>query len=291
MACSRCRWQLIRLCATLRKPKASWNFIMAKITTAVLQKMKQQGEKISMLTAYDASFAKLFAEQGVEILLIGDSLGMVLQGHSDTLPVTIADIAYHTRAVRAGASDAFIIADMPFMSYGTLEQSLQSVIPLMQAGANMVKLEGGDFLLPTIQALTERGVPVCGHLGLTPQSVHVFGGYKVQGKTADKADAMVRQALALQEAGAQLLVLECIPTALAERITQALAIPVIGIGAGNVTDGQVLVMHDLLGISSGYIPKFSKNYLAQTGEIRSAIASYVSEVKAGTFPGQEHSFN
>ena len=264
---------------------------MAKITTAVLQKMKQQGEKISMLTAYDASFAKLFAEQGVEILLIGDSLGMVLQGHSDTLPVTIADIAYHTRAVRAGASDAFIIADMPFMSYGTLEQTLQSVVPLMQAGANMVKLEGGDFLLPTIQALTERGVPVCGHLGLTPQSVHVFGGYKVHGKTAEKADAMVRQALALQEAGAQLLVLECIPTALAERITQALAIPVIGIGAGNVTDGQVLVMHDLLGISSGYIPKFSKNYLAQTGEIRSAIASYVSEVKAGTFPGQEHSFN
>lgn len=264
---------------------------MAKITTAVLQKMKQQGEKISMLTAYDASFAKLFAEQGVEILLIGDSLGMVLQGHSDTLPVTISDIAYHTRAVRAGAKDAFIIADMPFMSYGTLEQALQSVVPLMQAGANMVKLEGGDFLLPTIQALTERGVPVCGHLGLTPQSVHVFGGYKVQGKTADKADAMVRQALALQEAGAQLLVLECIPTALAERITQALAIPVIGIGAGNVTDGQVLVMHDLLGISSGYIPNFSKNYLAQTGEIRSAIASYVSEVKAGTFPGQEHSFN
>lgn len=264
---------------------------MAKITTAVLQKMKQQGEKISMLTAYDASFAKLFAEQGVEVLLIGDSLGMVLQGHSDTLPVTISDIAYHTRAVRAGASEAFIIADMPFMSYGTLEQTLQSVIPLMQAGANMVKLEGGDFLLPTIQALTERGVPVCGHLGLTPQSVHVFGGYKVQGKTAEKADAMVRQALALQDAGAQLLVLECIPTALAERITKALAIPVIGIGAGNVTDGQVLVMHDLLGISSGYIPKFSKNYLAQTGEIRSAIASYVSEVKASTFPGQEHSFN
>ncbi len=263
---------------------------MAKITTAVLQKMKQQGEKISMLTAYDASFAKLFAEQGVEILLIGDSLGMVLQGHSDTLPVTIADIAYHTRAVRAGASDAFIIADMPFMSYGTLEQTLQSVVPLMQAGANMVKLEGGDFLLPTIQALTERGVPVCGHLGLTPQSVHVFGGYKVQGKTAEKADAMVRQALALQEAGAQLLVLECIPTALAERITQALAIPVIGIGAGNVTDGQVLVMHDLLGISSGYIPKFSKNYLAQTGEIRSAIAAYVSEVKSQIFPGPEHSF-
>lgn len=264
---------------------------MAKITTAVLQKMKQQAEKISMLTAYDASFAKLFAEQGVEVLLIGDSLGMVLQGRSDTLAVTVTDIAYHTRAVRAGAPDAFVIADMPFMSYGTTEQALQQVIPLMQAGANMVKLEGGDFLLPTVKALTERGVPVCGHLGLTPQSVHVFGGYKVQGKTADKADAMVQQALALQDAGAQLLVLECIPTALAARITQTLNIPVIGIGAGNVTDGQVLVMHDLLGISSGYIPKFSKNYLAQTGEIRSAIASYVSEVKSGVFPSAEHSFN
>ena len=263
---------------------------MAKITTAVLQKMKQQGNKISMLTAYDASFAKLFAEQGVEVLLIGDSLGMVLQGHGDTLPVTVRDIAYHTRAVRSGAPDAFVIADMPFMSYGTLEQALQNVVPLMQAGANMVKLEGGDFLLPTVKALTERGVPVCGHLGLTPQSVHVFGGYKVQGKTDAAADAMVAQAKALQEAGAQLLVLECIPTVLAKRITEALNIPVIGIGAGNVTDGQVLVMHDLLGISSGYIPKFSKNYLAQTGEIRSAIAAYVSEVKSQTFPANEHSF-
>ena len=263
---------------------------MAKITTAVLQKMKQQGNKISMLTAYDASFAKLFAEQGVEVLLIGDSLGMVLQGHDDTLPVTVSDIAYHTRAVRAGAPDAFVIADMPFMSYGTLEQALQNVVPLMQAGANMVKLEGGDFLQPTVKALTERGVPVCGHLGLTPQSVHVFGGYKVQGKTDAAADAMVEQAQALQAAGAQLLVLECIPTPLAKRITEALSIPVIGIGAGNVTDGQVLVMHDLLGISSGYIPKFSKNYLAQTGEIRSAIAAYVREVKSQTFPANEHSF-
>jgi 3-methyl-2-oxobutanoate hydroxymethyltransferase len=263
---------------------------MAKITTAVLQKMKQQGDKISMLTAYDASFAKLFAEQGVDVLLVGDSLGMVLQGNDDTLPVTIADIAYHTRAVRAGAPDAFVIADMPFMTYGTLEQTLQNVVPLMQAGANMVKLEGGGFLLPSVKALTERGVPVCGHLGLTPQSVHIFGGYKVQGKTGAAADNMVEQAQALQHAGVQLLVLECIPTTLAKRITDALTIPVIGIGAGNVTDGQVLVMHDLLGISSGYIPKFSKNYLAQTGEIRSAIAAFVSEVKRQTFPGTEHSF-
>lgn len=264
---------------------------MAKINTAVLQKMKQQAEKITMLTAYDASFAKLFAEQGVEILLVGDSLGMVLQGHSDTLPVTITDIAYHTRSVRAGAPNAFVIADMPFMSYGTTEQTLQNVIPLMQAGANMVKVEGGEFLLPTIKALTERGVPVCGHLGLTPQSVHVFGGFKVQGKSNEQADAMLEQALALQAAGIQLLVLECIPTALAKRITDALTIPVIGIGAGNVTDGQVLVMHDIMGISSGYIPKFSKNYLQQTGEIRSAISTFVSEVKSGVFPSAEHSFN
>ena len=263
---------------------------MAKITTAVLQKMKQQGDKITSLTAYDASFAKLFADEGVDVLLIGDSLGMVLQGHGDTLPVTVQDIAYHTRCVRAGAPDAFVIADLPFMSYSSTEQAFSSVTPLMQAGANMVKLEGGDFLLPTVKALTERGVPVCGHLGLTPQSVHLFGGYKVQGRSNEQADAMLRQAKALQEAGAQLLVLECIPVELANRITAALSIPVIGIGAGAGTDGQVLVMHDLLGISSGYIPKFSKNFLQQTGEIRSAIRQYVADVKSQSFPAAEHSF-
>jgi 3-methyl-2-oxobutanoate hydroxymethyltransferase len=263
---------------------------MAKITTAVLQKMKQQGDKITSLTAYDASFGKLFAEEGVDVLLIGDSLGMVLQGHTDTLPVTVSDIAYHTRCVRAGAADAFVIADLPFMSYASTEQAFQTVLPLMQAGANMVKLEGGDFLLPTVKALTERGVPVCGHLGLTPQSVHLFGGYKVQGRSDEQANAMLRQAEALQEGGAQLLVLECIPVELANRITAALSIPVIGIGAGAGTDGQVLVMHDLLGISSGYIPKFSKNFLQQTGEIRSAIRQYVADVKSQTFPAAEHSF-
>lgn len=263
---------------------------MAKITTAVLQKMKQQGDKITSLTAYDASFAKLFADEGVEVLLIGDSLGMVLQGHGDTLPVTVQDIAYHTRCVRAGAPDAFVIADLPFMSYASTEQTFASVTPLMQAGANMVKLEGGDFLLPTVKALTERGVPVCGHLGLTPQSVHLFGGYKVQGRSNEQADAMLRQAKALQEAGAQLLVLECIPVELANRITAALSIPVIGIGAGAGTDGQVLVMHDLLGISSGYIPKFSKNFLQQTGEIRSAIRQFVADVKNQSFPAAEHTF-
>jgi len=263
---------------------------MAKITTAQLLKLKQKGEKITALTAYDASFAKLFADAGVEVILIGDSLGMVLQGHSDTLPVTTAEIAYHTRCVRAGAPLAFVIADMPFMSYATVEQAMQNATPLMQAGANMVKLEGGDFLLPTIKALTERGIPVCGHLGLTPQSVHVFGGFKVQGRDEQAADLMVQQAIALQDAGAQLLVVECIPSALAERISKALVIPVIGIGAGKETDGQILVMHDLLGISSGYIPKFSKNFLQETGEIKQAIGKYIQDVKQGQFPGPEHSF-
>ena len=263
---------------------------MAKITTATLLKMKQQGEKITMLTAYDASFAKLFAEQGVETILVGDSLGMVLQGHADTLPVTVEQIAYHVRCVRAGAPQAFVIADMPFMSYATPEQTFQTVVPMMQAGANMVKMEGGEFLLPTIKALTERGVPVCGHIGLTPQSVHVFGGFKVQGRDDDAADHILAQALALEEAGVQLLVVECIPTHLADRISKALRIPVIGIGAGPVTDGQVLVMHDLLGISSGYIPKFSKNFLQETGDIKQAIARYVQDVKQGRFPGPEHSF-
>lgn len=263
---------------------------MAKITTATLLKLKQQGEKITMLTAYDASFAKLFAESGVETLLIGDSLGMVLQGQSDTLPVTIEQIAYHTRCVRAGAPQAFVIADMPFMSYATMEQTFASVTPLMQAGANMVKMEGGEFLLPTIKALTERGVPVCGHIGLTPQSVHVFGGFKVQGRDDSAAEHILAQALALEAAGGQLLVVECIPAQLAQRISSALRIPVIGIGAGVDTDGQVLVMHDLLGISSGYIPKFSKNFLAETGDIKKAISKYVADVKQGAFPGPEHSF-
>ena len=217
--------------------------------------------------------------------------GMVLQGHPDTLPVSTAEIAYHTRCVRAGAPQAFVIADMPFMSYATMEQAFANATPLMQAGANMVKLEGGEFLLPTIRALTERGVPVCGHIGLTPQSVHVFGGFKVQGRDADNAQRILDEAKALQAAGAQLLVLECIPATLAKAITEALIIPVIGIGAGADTDGQILVMHDVLGISSGYIPRFSKNYLKQTGEIRSAIRAYIDEVANGSFPAEEHIFN
>ncbi|WP_281212483.1 3-methyl-2-oxobutanoate hydroxymethyltransferase [Shewanella insulae] len=264
---------------------------MSKITSSTLLKFKQEGKKFTALTAYDASFAGAFDSEGIDVLLVGDSLGMVLQGHDDTLPVTVEDIAYHTRCVRRGIKRSLLIADMPFMSYASPEQAMTNATALMQAGANMVKLEGGHWLLETVTKLTERGIPVCAHLGLTPQSVHVFGGFKVQGRDADNAQRIIDEAKAIEAAGAQLLVLECIPAALAKSITEALTIPVIGIGAGADTDGQILVMHDVLGISSGYIPRFSKNYLAQTGEIRSAIRAYIEEVDTGVFPAAEHTFS
>ncbi|WP_088332753.1 3-methyl-2-oxobutanoate hydroxymethyltransferase [Lacimicrobium sp. SS2-24] len=264
---------------------------MKKVTISTLIKMKQQGERISMLTAYDASFAKLFDEQGVDTILIGDSLGMVLMGEDDTLPVTIEQMVYHTRSVRKGTQRAFVIADMPFMSYATTEQTFTNATKLMAAGASMVKMEGGSWLLDSVRGLAERGIPVCGHLGLTPQSVHKLGGFKVQGREEQQADDLLKQALALEEAGAQLLVLECVPTSLANRVTQALSIPVIGIGAGPGTDGQVLVMHDMFGISANYMPKFSKNYLAICGDIRKAVALFIEEVKQGKFPTDEESFS
>ena len=264
---------------------------MSKVTSSTLMKFKQEGKKFTAITAYDASFAGAFDSEGVDILLVGDSLGMVLQGHQDTLPVTVADIAYHTACVKRGVSRALLIADMPFMSYATPEQTMQNATILMQAGASMVKVEGGHWLLDSVKKLTERGIPVCAHLGLTPQSVHVFGGFKIQGRDADNAQRIVDEAIALEAAGAQLLVVECIPASLAKRVTEALTIPVIGIGAGADTDGQILVMHDVLGISSGYIPRFSKNYLKQTGEIRAAIRAYIDEVAQGIFPGEEHTFN
>ncbi|MDO6618031.1 MULTISPECIES: 3-methyl-2-oxobutanoate hydroxymethyltransferase [unclassified Shewanella] len=264
---------------------------MSKVTSSTLIKFKQEGKKFTALTAYDASFAGAFDSEGVDVLLVGDSLGMVLQGHNDTLPVTVDDIAYHTASVSRGCKRALLIADMPFMSYATPEQTMRNASTLMQAGATMVKMEGGEWLLESVKMLTERGIPVCAHLGLTPQSVHVFGGFKIQGREEDKAQRMIDDAKALEAAGAQLLVVECIPTALAKKISEALTIPVIGIGAGPDTDGQILVMHDVLGISSGYIPKFSKNYLKQTGEIRAAIRAYIEEVANGSFPADEHSFN
>ncbi|MEP4889420.1 MAG: 3-methyl-2-oxobutanoate hydroxymethyltransferase [Aliiglaciecola sp.] len=262
-----------------------------KVTTSTLFKMKQDKQKITALTAYDASFAKLFDEQGVDVILIGDSLGMVLQGCDDTLSVTIDEIAYHTSSVRKGTDRAFVIADMPFMTYATPEQTYANAAKLMAAGASMVKVEGGDWLVETIKGLNLRGVPVCGHLGLTPQSVHVFGGFKVQGRDDLQAEQLFEQAEALAHAGVQLLVLECVPSSLAEKISKAINIPVIGIGAGVHTDGQILVMHDMFGVSANYMPKFSKNYLEITGDMREAVKSYIEEVQNGVFPGPEHSFN
>ncbi|MFC3033177.1 3-methyl-2-oxobutanoate hydroxymethyltransferase [Pseudoalteromonas fenneropenaei] len=264
---------------------------MAKTSVSTLLKMKQAKQKIVALTAYDASFAKLFHDAGVEIILVGDSLGMVLQGGDDTLAVTIADIAYHTRCVRAGSKELFVIADMPFMTYSNPAAACENAATLMRAGANMVKLEGGEWLYDSIRLLTQQGIPVCGHLGLTPQSVHVFGGFKIQGRDDAQAERMIADAKALEAAGAQLLVVECIPSSLAKRISEAVSIPVIGIGAGKETDGQILVMHDLVGISAGYIPKFSKNFLAETGNMPAAVKKYCDDVKSGAFPGPEHEFN
>ncbi|EOV1983513.1 TPA: 3-methyl-2-oxobutanoate hydroxymethyltransferase [Vibrio parahaemolyticus] len=261
---------------------------MKKMTINDLIKWKQEGRKFATSTAYDASFAQLFESQEMPVLLVGDSLGMVLQGENDTLPVTVDDIVYHTRCVRAGSPNCLLMADMPFMSYATPEQACENAAKLMRAGANMVKIEGGDWLVDTVKVLTERAVPVCAHLGLTPQSVNIFGGYKIQGRDQEKADRMVKDALALQEAGAQIVLLECVPAELAERITKVLDVPVIGIGAGNVTDGQILVMHDMFGISANYMPKFSKNFLAETGDMRKAVAKYIEDVANGVFPDDAH---
>ena len=252
--------------------------------------MKQQGQKIATITAYDASFAKLFDQTGIHAILIGDSLGMVLQGKKDTLPVSIDDMVYHTQCVNHGVHETLVISDMPFMSYATKTQAFENAAKLMQAGASMVKMEGGSWLIETIEGLVERGIPVCGHLGLTPQSVHLFGGFRVQGREQDKALEMIEQAKQLEQAGVQLLVLECIPSELGKAITEAVRIPTIGIGAGKNTDGQILVMHDALGISCTYMPKFSRNFLADTGDIKQAVALYISEVSQGNFPGDEHSF-
>jgi 3-methyl-2-oxobutanoate hydroxymethyltransferase len=264
---------------------------MAKITTSTLFKMAQQGEKIATITAYDASFAKLFDQAGIHAILIGDSLGMVLQGQDDTLPVTIEEMAYHTRSVRRGVENTLVISDMPFMSYATKEQAYKNAAKLMQAGANIVKMEGGSWLVDTIKGLVERGIPVCGHLGLTPQSVNVFGGFKVQGRQNEQALEMIAQAKSLEAAGAQLLVLECIPASLGKAITAAVNIPTIGIGAGKDTNGQILVMHDALGISCNYMPKFSRNFLKDTGDIKKAIELYINDVSQGKFPADEHIFN
>lgn len=261
---------------------------MKKVTINDLIKCKKEGRKFATSTAYDASFAQLFENEGMPVLLVGDSLGMVLQGKSDTLPVTVEEIAYHTRCVRAGSPNCLLMADMPFMSYATPEQACEQAAIIMRAGANMVKIEGGSWLVDTVKMLTERAVPVCAHLGLTPQSVNIFGGYKVQGREEADAEKMLEDALALQHAGAQIILLECVPSSLAKMITDAVDVPVIGIGAGPATDGQILVMHDMFGISANYMPKFSKNFLSDTGDMRKAVAKYITDVESGRFPDAAH---
>lgn len=263
---------------------------MRTITINTLQAIKQDKEKFAVLAAYDATFAHFISEAEVEVILVGDSLGMVVQGHDTTLPVTIEQVAYHTAAVKRGAKRSFIMADMPFMSYGNSEAALQNAAILMQAGAQMVKLEGGEWLADTFLKMSQRGIPTCAHLGLTPQSVNKFGGYKVQGRDADHAQQILNDALTLEQAGADLLVLECVPTPLATEITRSLTIPVIGIGAGPNTDAQVLVLYDMLGLTPSRAPKFTKNFLRDAEDIPSALRAYVTEVKNGTFPAEEHSF-
>ncbi len=264
---------------------------MNKITLTTLERMKAQGEKIVSITAYDASFARVCERAGVDVLLVGDSLGMVVQGHGSTLPVTVDHMVYHMACVERATERALLVADMPFMAYATTDQALTTAARLMkEGGAHMVKLEGGVPQLETVRYLTDRGIPVCGHLGLTPQSVHQLGGYRVQGRDAETATAMLEEAVALQQAGAQLLVLECVPRSLAAEITGNLDIPVIGIGAGADTDGQVLVLYDVIGISVNRIPRFAQDFMSGADSIEAAVAAYVSAVRAGIFPREEHGF-
>jgi len=264
---------------------------MKAITMNTLRNLKQTGEKFSVLTCYDATFSAAMARAEVEVILIGDSLGMVLQGHTSTLPVTIEDMAYHTAAVARGNQVSLLMADMPFMSYASLETALTNAALLMRAGAHLVKLEGGAWLAETVTQLTRGGIPVCIHLGLTPQSVNVMGGYRVQGRDDAAAQQLLDDALAVQAAGAVMLLLECVPASLAARVQQALSIPVIGIGAGLNCDGQVLVMHDMLGLHAGKPARFVKDFLVSgDGTIEGAFKAYVQSVKSGQYPAEEHTF-
>ena len=263
---------------------------LSKVTLTTLEKMRASGEKIAMLTCYDASFAGLMDQCGIDTLLIGDSMGMVVQGHTTTLPVTLDHIAYHTDCVARGAKRPFLIADMPFGTYHTPQQAMDTATVLMRAGAEMVKLEGGEWLLPTVQMLVARGIPVCAHLGLTPQSVHQLGGFRVQARKEDEAQRLIADAIALQAAGAAMLVLEAIPATLAADVTAKLSIPTIGIGAGRDCSGQVLVMHDMLGAFPGHRPKFVRDFMHGQASISDAISAYVDAVKQLSFPAAEHSF-
>ncbi len=262
-----------------------------QVTVASLAAMKARGEKIVCLTAYDFSFARALEQAGIDVMLVGDSLGMVIQGRSTTLPVTMDETIYHCRCVAAGRERTLLMADMPFMSHISAEDALRNAGRLMkEGGAQIVKLEGGREQASVVARLAGAGIPVCAHLGLRPQSVHKLGGYRVQGREPDAAESMLRDARALQEAGADLLLLECVPAALAARVTKEVDVPVIGIGAGADCDGQILVLQDMLGLTPGRTPRFTRNFMVGAGSIQQALAAYASAVRDGSFPAHEHAF-
>ncbi len=262
------------------------------ITVTHLRRLKEEGEKIACLTAYDATFSHLLDTSGIDVILVGDSLGNVIQGEPSTLPVTMDQMVYHARSVAAGCHAALRVADMPFMSFDTPSKAADNAARLLaEGGMQMVKVEGSGHITEVVAHLSMRGIPVCAHLGLTPQSVNKLGGYKVQGRTQDTAEKMVQDACLLEEAGADMLVVECVPSALGEQLSQALQIPVIGIGAGAGCDGQVLVLYDMLGITPGRRPKFSEDFMVDAHSIGAAISAYVEAVKTGHFPAARHCFD
>ncbi|MCL4721028.1 MAG: 3-methyl-2-oxobutanoate hydroxymethyltransferase [Gammaproteobacteria bacterium] len=264
----------------------------APVNVSTLRTMKATGEPIACLTAYDASFALLVDRAGADLILVGDSLGMVIQGHDTTVPVTVQDIIYHSRLVRRGISRAFLMADMPFMSYTTPGQALDNAVRLMQEGAAMmVKLEGGASQVGIVEHLASHDIPVCAHLGLRPQSVHKIGGFRVQGREQAQAERMLEDAVALEQAGADIVLLECVPNELGQAVREAVTVPVIGIGAGPGVDGQILVLYDMLGITQGRLPRFVQNFMQGGAAIPEALQAYVQAVKDRSYPATEHCFS
>ncbi len=264
--------------------------LVKPVSVLTLKKMKEAKEKFVVVALYDAPMAAMAQQSGVEVVLVGDSLGMTVLGYDSTIPVTMEQMIYHIEAVARGNKRSLIMGDLPFMTYATPEQALENAARVMRAGANMVKIEGGEWLAETVKMLSDRGIPVCAHIGLTPQSVNKFGGFRVQGRTIEQAQKLAEDAHTLEEAGADILLLECVPEDLASDITKNLQIPTIGIGAGKNTDAQVLVINDILGLTPKP-PKFSKNFLVETKDIPSALEKYVNDVKSGVFPGEDNIFH
>lgn len=275
---------------TISSTSTSQSALTRQVTVNTLHKLKTNREKFVVISLYDAHMAAMAERCGVEVVLVGDSLGMTVLGYDSTIPVTMEHMIYHVEAVARGNKKSLVMGDLPFMTYATPEDALRNSARIMQAGAHMVKLEGGEWLAETVRMLSDRGIPVCAHIGLTPQSVNKFGGFRVQGRDQNQADKLLNDAKLLEQAGADVLLMECIPATLAAQITRELQIPTVGIGAGKDTDAQVLVINDILGLTQ-QPPKFSKNFLLETNDIPGAMQKYVADVKAGVFPGPDNIFN